>query len=159
MQRAYPFYFYLMYKFLFISLLFFSCNLFSRDKINFSLGDMNVTTYTEINFANENINAKPSPVWYNFFKRKANRKKVIASILAFPIPGGILGLHRIYLGTKPYVPVIYILTLGGGLFILPIIDFCVLMFNKDVSRFENHPGIFMWIDNEKKPTEKENKTD
>src|ERR1700740_3054167 len=112
-----------MYKFLFISLLFFSCHLFSRDKINFSPGNIDLNSSAEISFAHENIMSKPSPVWFNFFKRKANRKKVIASILAFPIPGGILGLHRIYLGTKPYVPVIYILTLGGGLFILPIIDF------------------------------------
>lgn len=100
------------------------------------------------------IESKPNPIWLHFFKKQSNRKKVIASILAFPIPGGILGLHRISLGTKPYVPLIYILTLGGGLLILPIIDFCVLLANKDITRFENHPGIFMWIDNEKKPAPK-----
>ncbi|HWY38068.1 MAG TPA: NINE protein [Bacteroidia bacterium] len=97
--------------------------------------------------------SKPSPVWFNFLKKKASRKKVVASILAFPVPGGLLGLHRIYLGTEPYVPVIYILTLGGGFFILPIIDFSILLLNKDVSRFEKHPGVFMWVDNEKKKEE------
>ena len=156
MHCAYPFYFYPMPRLLFISFLFFSCKLFSCEETNLKLGEVNLYAGTQSVSLSENGFDKPSPVWVKFFKRKADRKKVIASILAFPIPGGILGLHRIYLGTKPYVPLIYIFTLGGGLFILPIIDFCVLMFNKDISRFEKNPGIFMWIDNEKKPTEKKN---
>jgi TM2 domain-containing membrane protein YozV len=97
---------------------------------------------------------KPNPLWNKFFLKQANRKKIIAAALAFPLPGGILGLHRIYLGTKPYVPLVYIFTLGGGLFILPIIDFCILLFDKDITRFENNPRVFMWIDNERKSTDK-----
>jgi TM2 domain-containing membrane protein YozV len=93
---------------------------------------------------------KPNPAWTRFFKKQAQRKRAIAAALAFPIPGGILGLHRIYLGTKPYVPLIYVITLGGGFLILPLVDFCVLLLNKDISRFENCPQLFMWIDNEKK---------
>src|SRR6185503_9682570 len=39
-------------------------------------------------------------------------KRAIAAVLAFPFPFGILGLHRIYLGTKPYMPFVYLGTLG-----------------------------------------------
>lgn len=93
---------------------------------------------------------KPNPVWFRFLRKQEQRKKIIAAALAFPVPGGILGLHRIYLGTKPYVPLVYVITLGGGFFILPLVDFCVLLLNKDISRFENCPKVFMWIDNEKR---------
>ena len=139
-----------MHKILFIGLLLFSCRLFSAEEINIEKRVEGVGAFSENNFTK----SKPNPIWFHFFKKQSNRKKIIASALAFPIPGGILGLHRIYLGTKPYVPLIYILTLGGGLLILPMIDFCVLISNKDISRFENHPGIFMWIDNEKKSASK-----
>jgi TM2 domain-containing membrane protein YozV len=73
-------------------------------------------------------------------------KKLTAAILSFPLPFGILGLHRIYLGTKPYVPFFYIGTLGGCLGILPLIDFiCIVSSGKDkLGRFENCPGVFMW---------------
>src|ERR1700747_1062621 len=111
-----------MQRVLFIIFLFFSCRIFSCTEIELKVSEVNFNSYNKNSIAIEN--KKPSPVWFNFLKRKANRKKTIASLLAFPIPGGILGLHRIYLGTEPYVPLIYIFTLGGGL-ILPIIDFCV----------------------------------
>lgn len=140
-----------MNKFLFIFLFFIFGRVFSENETSVAA----ISLGTDV-VVSENDFGKPSPIFFNFFRKKANRKKVISSLLAFPIPGGILGLHRIYLGTKPYVPVVYIVTLGGGLFILPIIDFFVLMCNKDVGRFQNHPGIFMWVDNEKKKTE--NKT-
>jgi len=93
--------------------------------------------------------SKPSPVWVRFFKKQNQRKKMIASALAFPLPCGFLGLHRVYLGTKPYVPVVYVGTLGG-VGILALIDFCNLVSNKDISRFQANPHIFMWVDNEKK---------
>lgn len=57
---------------------------------------------------------------------------------------GPLGGHRIYLGTTPVVPVVYTLTLGGGVGILPFIDLVVVCFSKDISRFENNEKIFMW---------------
>ena len=59
------------------------------------------------------------------------RKKVIAAVLAFPLPFGILGLHRIFLGTKPYIPFVYIGTLGGCLGILPLIDFIAILSSKE----------------------------
>ena len=74
-------------------------------------------------------------------------KKLIAAILAFPLPFGILGLHRIYLGTKPYMPYAYIGTLGGCLGIIPLIDFISILATKkeDLQRFENNPKVIMWI--------------
>lgn len=73
-------------------------------------------------------------------------RKLTAAILSFPLPFGILGLHRVYLGTKPYVPFFYIGTLGGCLGILPLIDFiCIVSSEKDkLGQFENCPGVFMW---------------
>jgi len=74
------------------------------------------------------------------------RKKIISSILAFPFPFGIIGLHRIYLGSKPYVPLAYIASLGGELGIIPFIDFMVLISSKDVKKFQDNPNLIMWSD-------------
>lgn len=93
---------------------------------------------------------RPNPVYFKFFKKKNQRKKVIASALAFPFPFGMLGVHRIYLGTQPYIPLVYVGTLGGCAGIIPMIDFCTLVSNKDISRFQANSRIFMWVDNEKK---------
>jgi hypothetical protein len=59
---------------------------------------------------------------------------------------GPLGGHRLYLGTKPVVPVVYAVTLGGGIGILPIIDMFVVIFTKDLNRYINNDKIIMWID-------------
>jgi len=72
------------------------------------------------------------------------RKKIIATLLAFPLPCGIIGLHRVYLGTKPYVPLVYIATVGGAVGIVPFIDFIVLLLEKDISKYENNPNVIMW---------------
>ncbi len=72
------------------------------------------------------------------------RKKIIATLLAFPLPCGIIGLHRVYLGTKPYVPLVYIATFGGAAGIVPFIDFIVLLLEKDISKYENNPNVIMW---------------
>ncbi len=80
----------------------------------------------------------------NLFKKKKN-SKAVAMILAFPFPFGIVGLHRIYLGCSPYVPVVYIASLGGVFGILPFIDFCVLAASKDLESYTNNPKVFMWI--------------
>lgn len=73
-------------------------------------------------------------------------KKAIAALFAFPFPFGMLGLHRIYLGTKPYIPFAYISTLGGCFGILPLIDFISILTAEDetFNRFENNPKVFMW---------------
>jgi hypothetical protein len=41
--------------------------------------------------------------------------------------------------------VVYIGTLGGIFGILPFIDFCVLVLDKDIDRYLENPRIFMWV--------------
>ena len=72
------------------------------------------------------------------------KKRLTAAILAFPFPFGVLGLHRLYLGSQPYVPLVYIGTLGGCFGVLPFIDFVVILMDKNPERFLNNPKIFMW---------------
>ena len=76
---------------------------------------------------------------------EVEHKKWLAVLLAFPLPLGIVGAHRIYLGTKPLVPVVYIVTLGGAAGILPFIDFMVLLLADDITLYENNPDIIMWM--------------
>ncbi|MBI2271618.1 MAG: TM2 domain-containing protein [Bacteroidetes bacterium] len=78
-------------------------------------------------------------------KRRIEKSgKITAAVMAFPVPFGIVGLHRIYLGTDPYVPVVYIATVGGCFGILPLIDFFVIVFEKDTGQYLNNPRVFMW---------------
>jgi TM2 domain-containing membrane protein YozV len=88
---------------------------------------------------------RPSPLRALLRARKKKNRKIVAALLSFPFPFGIVGLHRIYLGTAPYVPVAYIASLGGVFGILPFIDFCVLLIDKDVDKYLNNQKVFMWI--------------
>jgi TM2 domain-containing membrane protein YozV len=74
-----------------------------------------------------------------------NKKKFVSALLAFPFPFGFVGAHRVMLGCKPWVPVVYVATFGGCFGILPLIDFCVIVFSKDLAPYENNPDIFMWV--------------
>lgn len=78
-------------------------------------------------------------------KNENKRKKLVAGVLALPFPFGFIGAHRVMLGCKPWVPVVYIATIGGCFGLLPLIDFCVIMFSKDIEQYENNPHIFMWV--------------
>ena len=69
-------------------------------------------------------------------------KRITAAILAVPL--GFLGVHRMYLGTKPHIPIIYIATIGGCFGILPFIDFVVLLLTDDLTPFINNSRVFMW---------------
>ncbi len=76
------------------------------------------------------------------------KKKLITSILAFPIPFGFIGLHRIYLGTAPWVPIAYLCTGGGGLGLLPILDFIFIVAadEEEFKKYEGNPNFFMFVD-------------
>ncbi len=102
--------------------------------------EFNQTEFNEASFDN-----RPNPILQLVKKQRKKNKKVMAAILAFPFPFGIVGLHRIYLGTAPHVPIVYIGTFGGVLGILPFIDFCVIMLDKDFDRYMNNNKIFMWV--------------
>ncbi len=98
--------------------------------------------------SSENIivdDKKPNPIFQLFRKKQRLNKRITAAVLAFPFPFGIVGLHRIYLGTKPYVPVAYIASLGGVFGILPLIDFIVITFDKDFDQYRDNGKVFMWI--------------
>jgi TM2 domain-containing membrane protein YozV len=91
------------------------------------------------------LKQRPSPILQLFRAKQKENKKIIAASLAFPLPFGIVGLHRIYLGSAPYVPVAYIASFGGMFGVLPFIDFCVLLSNKDINKYTNNQRIFMWV--------------
>lgn len=79
---------------------------------------------------------------YRIFKVQKKDKTTAVVLTIFT---GVFGMHRLYLGTKPVVPVVYTFTLGGGVGILPFIDLVVLLFSSDITRFENNNKIFMWV--------------
>lgn len=88
---------------------------------------------------------KPNPVLQLFRKKQKLNKRITAAVLAFPFPFGMVGLHRIYLGTKPYVPVAYIASLGGVFGILPLIDFFAITCDKNFDQYRDNGKVFMWV--------------
>lgn len=88
---------------------------------------------------------KPCPVFSIFRKKQKLNKRITAAVLAFPVPFGIVGLHRIYLGTKPHVPVAYIASLGGVFGILPLIDFFAITCDKNFDHYRDNGKVFMWV--------------
>lgn len=76
-------------------------------------------------------------------KELPKRKHVRAKAIVFTLLTGLLGGHRVYLGTRPGAPIIYSITLGG-FGILPLVDLAHLIFTKDLSKFEQNQKIIMW---------------
>lgn len=70
------------------------------------------------------------------------KNKLIATALAITL--GPFGVHRLYLGTKSTVPVMYTLTLGGGFFILPAIDIGYILTNSEPTYIQDNPYLFIW---------------
>ncbi|HXB11227.1 MAG TPA: TM2 domain-containing protein [Bacteroidia bacterium] len=70
------------------------------------------------------------------------KHKLFAALLAFPL--GVLGLHRLYLGTSPGVPFLYIITFGGAFGVLPFVDFVLILLCKDVNTYAHNKAVFMW---------------
>lgn len=89
---------------------------------------------------------RPNPILQFVKQRQKKNRQITAAVLAFPFPFGIVGLHRIYLGTAPHVPIVYIGTLGGIFGVLPFIDFCILVLDKNVDRYADNKKVFMWIE-------------
>jgi len=118
-------------------LIFFSLCFFS-----FSLSANDIDSVRVINF-NMPIEASITYVLTDSMSVAKQDKKIVG-FLSFPLPLGIIGLHRIYMGAKPYVPLIYILTLGGCFGILPLIDFIVIVTHKDITPYRNDK-VFMWL--------------
>ncbi|HWY98310.1 MAG TPA: TM2 domain-containing protein [Bacteroidia bacterium] len=75
---------------------------------------------------------------------KTKKSKLIAALLAFPFPCGVIGLHRAYLHSAGGMPLVYVATIGGGFGILPFIDFVLIVLNKDVNHYAYNTRLFMW---------------
>ncbi len=90
----------------------------------------------------------PNPIKKLLLKQQKNNK--IAALLAFPFPFGCVGLHRVYLKTSPYVPIVYAATAGGIFGIIPLIDCLVLLSKKDIQNYENNSNVIMWINHPSK---------
>lgn len=74
--------------------------------------------------------------------QRAENPRLVSILLTIAL--GPFGAHRLYLGTHIRVPIVYTLTLGGGLGILPAIDLIMLIIQKDLSLFRDNAKIFMW---------------
>jgi TM2 domain-containing membrane protein YozV len=61
----------------------------------------------------------------NFGAAGSEKNAGIAALIAFLI--GTLGIHRVYMGSKPIIVLWYILTIGGVFGLLPLIDFIRLL--------------------------------
>jgi TM2 domain-containing membrane protein YozV len=73
--------------------------------------------------------------------RITEHKKWVA--LGLNVSLGLFGVHRLYLGTSPKVPVIYTFTLGGGGIIF-LGDLATIVFTKDLEQFADKPELIMW---------------
>lgn len=76
--------------------------------------------------------------------QKRESKRVIAALLCVAL--GPFGVHRLYLGTEPRVPAAYSVTLGGGLGFIPLIDFFVIVFSKDLNKYKRNNNVIMWAE-------------
>jgi TM2 domain-containing membrane protein YozV len=75
-------------------------------------------------------------------REKGENKRLIAAALTLTL--GPFGVHRLYLGTDFKVPIVYSVTFGC-FFILPLIDLGVILFTKDLEKYQNNPRIIMWM--------------
>ena len=136
-----------MKKLLSILLFLFSLNSFSEKKevwLIDSTGTVLEKQFIEADVL-QSIDDAPNPLFKLFRKKQKDNRRITAALLAFPFPFGIVGLHRIFLGTKPYVPVAYIASLGGIFGLLPLIDFFVICFDKNFEQYLNNPKVLMWV--------------
>lgn len=73
-------------------------------------------------------------------KKMAGSDKQLVAILLTLFLGG-LGIHRVYLGSKPVIILLYLITLGGFLGIIPLIDFIRLLIGQ-VDHYEGNSNLF-----------------
>ena len=81
-------------------------------------------------------------VVHKLIKNDENPKLTAITLAVFL---GTFGVHRLYLGTAPKVPVIYTLTLGGGMGLLPLADIIAIITTKNIEHFRNNNKVVMWI--------------
>jgi len=116
----------------FVGCLLFSGSLKANENIIINLNNDSLAKIDTLVLSDTTLQNIPQKVK---FKRG---KAIIFTILT-----GLLGGHRIYLGTHQRVPIIYAVTFGG-FGILPFIDLLNIIFTKDLSKFENNSKVIMW---------------
>jgi len=131
-----------MKHFLLVFSLLFSCHLVFASTTSYDC--QTSTINSNLNYFSGNT----GPLSDTLSKNEFTKIKLTAISLAITL--GVFGVHRLYLGTKPNVPIVYTLTLGGGFFVLPIIDIVYIILAKDIQQIRNNDYVFMW--NKKKKT-------
>lgn len=74
-----------------------------------------------------------------WFQRVADSDQLVAIVLAFFLGG--LGIHRVYLGSQPIIILWYLITLGGFLGLIPLIDFIRLIMGQ-VDHYRDNDSLF-----------------
>lgn len=116
----------------------------ANEPVFFMLSDTLSELNTEKKFRLLRIDFKnPEHIKILRIKTKEN-KRITAFVLSVFL--GHFGVHRLYLGTSPIVPISYVLTLGGGIGVIPAIDAIMILITKDLGKFENNSKYFMWVD-------------
>lgn len=111
-------------------------------------GEANTVYYHSDTAMDDSLNREPVAADDTLTQEEFRKEKFIAAALAFPVPFGFTGMHRIYLGSGPWVPVVYLCTGGGGFGLLPLIDF-IFILKADREEFEKYlanPKLFMWVE-------------
>ncbi len=67
--------------------------------------------------------------------------RALAAVFALTL--GPFGGHRLYLGTRPKVPLVYALTFGG-FGVLAVVDLAHILFTHDLTAYQESDRIFMW---------------
>jgi TM2 domain-containing membrane protein YozV len=89
-----------------------------------------------------NVSSYKIKIVQKLWDKNKENPRVIAFCLAILL--GPFGAHRIYLGTQHIVPIAYVLTLGGGFGIIPVIDAFLILLTKNLEPYQNNPRFFMW---------------
>jgi len=71
------------------------------------------------------------------------KRRLVAALLCLAL--GPFGMHRLYLGTKPHVAAAYTLTLGGGIGLVPLIDFFFIVFDPNLYKYKDNNKFIMWL--------------
>ena len=132
---------------IFILLIIFSISVFAE--MTYAVSDLNKNIISSVDSSINYKNFSDTSKYVidekgdTIYLKKRKFTAILLTILTGPLGG-----HRLYLGTKPIVPVVYAVTLGGGLLVIPIIDLFTIIFTKDLSKYEENDKVLMWINGE-----------
>lgn len=126
------------YFFSFLSIVFLSLNSFSQSSEIYDAQYISNESFSPVKKQQPNLFRKTLKK-----KSKEEKKHNKLTAVAFSLLLGHFGGHRLYLGTDEKIPIMYTVTLGGGL-ILPFIDTIFIIVSKDLSKFEDNENFFIW---------------